>query len=329
VGFENPLGDIYTDWMTYPVRLTDRTQRLTASVYDTAGADHMDVFVLNDAGQEIDSSVTPYTDHAVPGGAAYTPTTADDPSEAVILDGDDLVDITLPTTVWVAVSNSGPAVLDSFSRYHLDVDVTTGAPGSGTTPPERIHSGRHAWWSGSSAAASSSLTRGVNLTGVPASAAPQLSFWTWYSLEDGYDWAYALVSTDGGNTWTSLATTSADGSGTTALDPIGDAGGVLGGSKEHEHGLTGDSGSPPTFTGQNLAPVYSQQTADLTPYAGRQILLRFAYTSDAGTNSHNFYVDDIAVRAGSTTIFSDNAETRGAWTSGGFPGFSWMTKQAS
>ncbi|MDQ1521709.1 MAG: immune inhibitor, partial [Actinomycetota bacterium] len=326
VGFENPLGDVYTDWALYPVVLSNHVQRASFKVYDPAGTDHMDVFVLNDAGQEIDSTVTPFLEHAVPGGAAYTPTTKTSPNEAVILDGNDLTDVTLPTTVWVAVSDSGPAKPSTFSTFHLDVELTKGAAGAGTTPPERIHSGSHAWWSGSASGANSALTRAVDLSSTPASASPQLSFWTWYRLENGYDWAYALVSINGGATWTSLATTSPDSTGTTTLDPIGTAGG-LGGSKAYANGLTGDSGSPPTFTGQNLTPALSQQTADLTPYAGKQVLLRFAYTSDSGTNNENFYVDDIAVKAGASTVFTDDAETRGAWTSSGTPGFAWMTKE--
>jgi len=189
-------------------------------------------------------------------------------------------------------------------------------------PPDRVHSGIHARWSGSQGYADSNTTLAIN---VPATAS-QLKFWTFYNLEDGYDWGYALVSTDNGATWTSLITTAANGSGTTAVDPIGTAGAV-GGNKKYPNGFTGTSGLPPTFSGQSVvAPVYTEHTADFTLYAGKSILLRFAYTSDPATNLDGIYVDDVRIlNLTGTVLFSDNMETAGSWQSGGTPGFSWVT----
>jgi subtilisin family serine protease len=323
--------DIYTDWVTYPVRLTEGTDRVDFSVYDVAGTGRMDVFVFDSQGQEIDSTVTGYLRTAVPGGVLNTPTSKASPARISILDGNDSSDITLPSTVWVAVSNTMPATPATFSTFHLDVDVVGGTAGTGTTPAERIHSGSHAWWSGSVGGASSHLTQSVDLTGVAASADPSLRFWAWYQLEEGYDWAYALVSTDGGASWTSLATTAANDSGTTTLNPIGDTGGVLGGSKAYPNGLTGTSGHA-AFTSANLfAPTYTEHTADLSPYAGKQVTLRFLYTSDSGTHYENLYVDDVRIVDSSGTPLSvgitnpDDMETQAGWTSGGVPGFSWVT----
>lgn len=323
--------DIYTDWITYPVRLTDGTERVDFSAYDVAGADRMDIFVFDENGQEIDSTVSGFLRTAVPGGALYTPTTKASPARVSILDGNDSADLVLPTTVWVAVSDSGPANAPGFSTFHLDVDVVGGTAGSGNTPAERIHSGTHAWWSGSVGGADSHLTQPVDLTTVPAAASPKLTFWTWYQLEDGFDWAYALVSTDGGANWTSLATTAANASGTTTLDPIGDSGGVLGGAKRYPNGLTGTSGFAPLTTANLFHPEYTQHTADLSGYAGKRILLRFAYTADPATNLENFYVDDVAIVDGTGTPLTvgianpDNMEAQAGWASGGTPGFAWVT----
>jgi subtilisin family serine protease len=332
VGFYG--GDIYTDWATFPVRLTAGTERVDFAVYDVAGNDRMDVFVFDEHGQEVDSTVTGFVSHSVPGGALYSPSTKDRPARVSILDGNDSTDLALPTTVWVAVSDTGPANPPSFSTFHLDVDVVGGTTG-GTTPAERIRSGQHAWWSGSANGANSHLTEPLDLTGVSPLAQPKLTFWTWYQLEDGYDWAYVLASTDGGTTWTSLETTAANASGTTKLDPIGTVG-VNGGNKVYENGLTGTSGYPPLLSaGQNLLqPEYTLHTADLTPYAGKRILLRFAYTADGGVNYENFYVDDVSVMdaAGASLNVGvanpDDMEAQGAWVAGGTPGFSWVTAAA-
>ncbi|MDX6423365.1 MAG: immune inhibitor, partial [Gaiellaceae bacterium] len=317
--------DIYTDWITYPVQIPAGTDRVDFSVYDTAGADHEDVFVFDNNGQEVDSTVTPYLDHAVPQGALYTPTSKDSPNTVSILDGSDLTDLVLPTTVWVVVSNSGPSAVNTFRTFHLDVDLVGAGSSGGATPAERIHSGTHAWWGGSAGDASSTLTREL---AIPVGAT-ELKFWSWYQLEDGFDWAFALVSTDGGTTWTSLATTAANGSGTTPVDPIGTPGAV-GGNKPYTNGLTGTSGIPPFLSQGNVLPAtYTEQTANVATYAGRIVLLRFLYSADAGTNYEGLYVDDVRVLgAGGATVFSDDMEANAGWTSGGTPGFSWVTADA-
>jgi immune inhibitor A len=190
-------------------------------------------------------------------------------------------------------------------------------------PPERVHSGTRAWWGGSQSEANSHMTLSLTL---PATAT-QLKFWTWYALEDGYDWAYALISADGGQTWTSLLTTGADGSGTSAIDPIGTVG-ALGGNKDYPNGFTGASGSPPNFSGQDVnAPIYSQQTADISTFAGRAVLVRFAYSSDPATDLAGFYVDDLSiVNALGQVLVGDAMEATGSWSPGGSPGFRLVTR---
>jgi hypothetical protein len=210
------------------------------------------------------------------------------------------------------------------SRTACDAGGAGGDPLPNFHPPDRIHSGVHAWWGGSQGHADSHLTLPLTL---PADVS-QLSFWTWYNLEDGYDWAFVLISTDNGQTWTSLLTTSADGSGTSAIDPIGTVA-VAGGNKPHQHGFTGVSGKPPTFSGNNVfAPVYSEQIADMRAYAGRSVLLRFAYTSDPATDLDNFYVDDVKIsrlNAADPVAFVDDMEATAQWSPGGSPGFRYVT----
>ncbi|KRE38016.1 protease [Janibacter sp. Soil728] len=80
-------------------------------------------------------------------------------------------------------------------------------------PPETVttdyntpHSGSYEWWSGSADNLNNTLTREIDLTSATsASVSAQLATDT----EEGYDFLYTEVSTDGGSTWTELA--AADG----------------------------------------------------------------------------------------------------------------------
>lgn len=240
------------------------------------------------------------------------------------------------STLQLAPGNCNRVVAATYGRgiYTFDFDEPIkgacdaggagGDPLPNFHPAERIHSGTGAWWGGSQGYSESHMTMPLTL---PADAS-RLTFWTWYNLEDGFDWGFALVSTDNGQTWTSLITTGTDGSGTSPIDPIGTIG-ALGGNKPYPNGFTGSSGSQPTFTGANLtAPVYSEQTADISMFAGQSILLRFAYASDPATDLEGFYVDDVQIlRLNPMTpvFFADDMETAGAWTAGGSPGFRRVT----
>jgi hypothetical protein len=86
------------------------------------------------------------------------------------------------------------------------------------------------------------------------------------------------------------------------------------------------------MTSANLfAPTYTERKADLSAYADKTILLRFAQTSDGGVNFENFDVDDVSVVdvAGNPLAVGvpnpDDTETTGAWTPGGMSGFTLVT----
>ncbi len=106
------------------------------------------------------------------------------------------------------------------------------------------------------------------------------------------------VSTDGGATWTSLPI---DGT-TSAIDPAAYPAIV-----PNLPGFTGSSGG------------WVHKTFDLSAYAGQSILLQFRYMTDWGTVNSGFYVDDVRVTAGRSTIVSDDVETLDAgWTASGW-----------
>lgn len=132
--------------------------------------------------------------------------------------------------------------------------------------PVDAHSGRMMWWSNRADDSDSRLTRAFDLRGV---AGATLRFWTWYQIENLWDYAYVMVSTDGGATWTPLAS-----SRTTTDDPHGNAYGP---------GYTGESGG------------WVEEVIDLSAYAGQQILLRFEYITDDAVTQPGFLLDDIRI----------------------------------
>jgi immune inhibitor A len=167
------------------------------------------------------------------------------------------------------------------------------------------HSGENMWWSNNDANwADYRLGHDFDLTG----ATPILTFWTDFTIEQYWDYAFVEVSTDDGATWMQLP--DMDGL-TTNYDPngrLGDYGGL-------QNGITGDSGG------------WIQMRFDLSAYAGSSIKLRFRYATDAGFLERGMFVDDIAI---DEIGFFDDAESGpGDWVSDaqafvGTPGAGWM-----
>ena len=122
---------------------------------------------------------------------------------------------------------------------------------------------------------------------------PKLAFWTWYGIEVDYDYAYVTVSTDGGTHWTPLKTESSS-----ATDPNG---------QNLGNGISGTS-SGETATG------WRRLTADLSPYLGKQVQLRFEYVTDGNLNFGGFAVDDIEIPG----LPLDDGEADNGWTTSGF-----------
>lgn len=122
----------------------------------------------------------------------------------------------------------------------------------------------------------------VHQVSVP-SGSPSLTFDALWDTELGWDFGYAQVSTDGGQTWTSLATTDS----TSSHDP-----GAISQVVANLPGLTGDSGT------------WRTQTANLSAYAGQSVLLAFRYITDSGVDEGGFWVRNISV--GGTILPSDS-----------------------
>ncbi len=143
------------------------------------------------------------------------------------------------------------------------------------------------WWSNRGDSIDSTLTGRFSL---PSRDKLTLTYSLWYSLEDGWDFAYVEASTDGGATWDVL-----EGQRATRKDALGNAFGP---------GYTGVSGA------------WLRDNVDLTPYAGKDVLLRFEYVTDEAVNGQGLCLDDISIPE---TGFVDDAKAGNpVWDARGF-----------
>jgi hypothetical protein len=141
-------------------------------------------------------------------------------------------------------------------------------------PPGR--SGNPALFAGTGDNLDRSIVREV---AVPAGS-PELTFDTDWSTEEGYDYAYVQVSTDGGASYTSI--------------PCSDQ-------------VAGPLG--PSFNGESGG--FLPESCDLSAYAGQTIVLAFRFVTDSSVHFDGVWVDNVAVDG---TVLSDGSTLDG-WQS--------------
>lgn len=152
--------------------------------------------------------------------------------------------------------------------------------------------GAYSWWSNRGDQSNSTLTRAFDLRSVKSAT---LTFSTWYDIEDGWDYAYVEVSTDGGKQWQIL-----NARYTTDEDTSGNGFGA---------GWTGNSGRTETSE-------WVDEAVDLTPFAGQEILVRFEYVTDDAVNRPGMLLDNIAIPE---LGYRDDAENgAGGWEAAGW-----------
>jgi len=177
-------------------------------------------------------------------------------------------------------------LLRGNADLHVQFTGTLTAPFLGVAP----HSGRAFWWSNAADESRTTLARAFDLSGVEQAT---LTYWTWYDVEEGYDYATVEVSADGGIQWQMLSTPSGTGANPHGNNPA--------------WGYTGLSGNP---------PVWIQEQVDLSPYVGGAVLVRFAYLTDEALTGAGFLLDDVAIPE---IGYADDAETEaGGWEAAGF-----------
>lgn len=167
----------------------------------------------------------------------------------------------------------------SVSQYGADYirlkgtgSITVSFAGDTQMPlTNAVPQGVYSWWSNRGDQSNSTLTRAFDLLGLSAAT---LTFSAWYDIEEGWDYAYVEVSTDGGNRWQILR-----GLHTTDDNPVGNAFGP---------GWTGISGG-------GAAPQWVKEKIDLTPFVGQEVLIRFEMVTDDAVNRAGLLIDNIAI----------------------------------
>lgn len=138
------------------------------------------------------------------------------------------------------------------------------------------------------------VSQSDNILDVDAGATPtSIDFWTWYFIEEGWD--FGFVEAQVGGQWVTVPLTDDDGNiVTTNDDPHG--------NNTEGNGLTGTSGGE-YFVDD---PAYVHLSADL-PAGATDV--RFRYSTDAAYLDTGWFVDDVNVNDVAATVSS----TGDAW----------------
>jgi hypothetical protein len=172
------------------------------------------------------------------------------------------------------------------------------------------------------------LRKTVDLSGLSAGQAADLSFKFSYDTEDTYDYVFVEAHTVGQDDWTTLP----DANGNTTTDvgsscdidwdtlhpflahyqtnPVQD-GGANGGDCTN----TGTTGAWNAATGNSGG--FQNWKIDLSAYAGKQVEVSITYAQDFASDGLGAYVDDATVTANGSTVDSTSFEDGlGGWTAG-------------
>ncbi len=189
---------------------------------------------------------------------------------------------------------------------------------------ESVPSGVRAWHSGAGndftcPNASTSGTHVVDFympefEQYAAGTSMQLSFQSLYEIEWDWDYAFLMVSDDGGVSWTALPSARPEGKTTiTSTEYNPNANNCL---IDLENGITGVSGVTNQLGETERAldeypdAEWITDRFDLSAYAGNQggIIIRFGYFTDAALTKRGWFIDDIDVSANGNSIYASDFE---------------------
>jgi bacillopeptidase F (M6 metalloprotease family) len=151
-------------------------------------------------------------------------------------------------------------------------------------------------WGKSGDEADNALILEADLTAVGSAT---LKFDNYLDIEEHWDFGVVQVSTDGGQTWKSLANEN------TSSDVV-------------EDGYPKIKANLPGFTGN--FKVWQKESFDLSAYAGQKVLVSFRYLTDWGHTDGGWYIDNVEIPeigfkhdGGSTDAFQSMQEILGQY----------------
>lgn len=201
------------------------------------------------------------------------------------------------TVSWTHTDSFNPAVayeLVEKSGFSLLIDsmehgLTNWQSSGFVTATNRYHSNSHSLFSQDGNLLHTKIT---TMSPFTVRANDTITFWTYYQIENDYDYAYVEVSTDNGLTFTPIA-----GNITTTTNPH---------NLNRGNGITGNQTS------------WRRATFPLNQFTGQLIFIRLSYDTDGGTHYGGFYVDDISPIANfaQTLVLSSSIPTTSYMLSG-------------
>ena len=213
---------------------------------------------------------------------------------ANFLDGDGILgydDLNISTSASGRISGFGQ-VISEIPQYAVEYTelrshsepFTLSFEGSNTVGLLPVDVGADGcWWSNSGDSIDSTLGHRVDL---PADSTATLDYEVWFLIEEDWDYVYVEVSTNGGRTWRIIETPL-----TSSENPIG-------------------NGFGPGYTGASDGWV--REWVDLTPYAGKEIWVRFQYVTDDSVNDSGACFRDLNIQT--AKVGSDDQD----WEADGF-----------
>ena len=190
-----------------------------------------------------------------------------------------------------------------YGADYLTVDATDGFwmvfdGGEFTTLlPTTIQDGYFAYWSNKGDASDMRLTGHFDLQDVDGPLT--MTFNTWFDIEEGWDYVYLLYSEDDGANWNFL-----DSQYGTTYDPQG-----------NNYG----------FGWSSTSDGWVEEEIDISELAGKDVLIRFEYVTDAAVNNEGMLIDSLAIpEIGYATSFETEDDV---WTSEGFARVGYLLPQ--
>ncbi|HEY3412214.1 MAG TPA: M6 family metalloprotease domain-containing protein [Armatimonadota bacterium] len=206
-----------------------------------------------------------------------------------------------------------PVVASDPNRvYKVQLGQASGFPGGagvsrgvriplpdGRSPLPVTPEAQYEWWGGAQDLANGMMTLNAPVA-VPAAGATLTARMAW-DIEQSWDFLWVQVSLDG-STWTTLINPYTS----SVHDPnwIGGAYGF-----PDDLAAAGIGG----FTGRSGGwPAYTDQTFDLSAFAGKSIRLRFWYMTDWSTTGAGPFVDSVQISSGLTTLLNSQPDPSSA-----------------